>query len=147
MANPLIVQGNLNRLLGNVIFPLLPYLNVTSPYLGKGGISFSFDGDASQLIGTMTGAVTSAEPYVFGTVTIHLVRSQALANTFKTQLLSNTLLGPVAVYPDTVSMQEILIENCVLQTINEVTFDGTQSEFVVKIRGVYPINAYLYLTA
>ena len=97
MANPFVQQGTLNRLLGNVVFAQWPQLTVTAPFLGKGAISFAFVGDASQLIGTMTGAVTSPEPYVFGTVTIHLVRSQTLANVFKNQLLLNTVLGSVTV--------------------------------------------------
>jgi hypothetical protein len=147
MANPFVQQGTLNRLLGNVVFAQWPQLTVTAPFLGKGAISFAFEGDASQLIGTMTGAVTSPEPYVFGTVTIHLVRSQTLANVFKNQLLLNTVLGSVTVYPDTTAMAPIDIESCVLQSIQEVTFDGTQAEFVVKIRGVYSINAYMFLTA
>ena len=147
MANPFVSQGVLNRLLGNVVFAQWPALNVTAPYLGKGAISFAFEGDASQLIGTMTGAVPSPEPYVFGTATIHLVRSQGLANTFKEQLLFNTLLGSVTVYPDTTAMDPIDIESCVLQSIEQVTFDGAQAEFVVKIRGVYSISSYMFLTS
>ena len=64
--NPQIVQGTLNRLLASVVYADFASLNVTSSYLAKEAISLGFDGDTSLLIGTLTGAVTSPDPYMFG---------------------------------------------------------------------------------
>ena len=85
MANPQIQQGTLNRLLASVVYANFTQLNVTSGYLSREAISLAFDGDTSQLIGTLTGAVTSPEPYIYGTVTMHLLRTQGLANAYKQQ--------------------------------------------------------------
>ena len=144
MANPQVVQGTLNRLLANVVYSDFPNLNVTAPYLAKEAISLGFDGDTSQLIGTLTGAVTSPEPYIFGTATIHLLRTQALGNAYKTQIETNTTLGSVTVIPDSVALAPFQLNNCVLMSINEVTFDGSQVGLVVRLRGVYNVNSSLF---
>ena len=83
MANPQVVQGTLNRLLASVVFANFPQLNVTSSYLAREAVSIAFDGDTSLLIGTLTSAVTSPEPYVYGTVTMHLLRTQSLGPKWK----------------------------------------------------------------
>ena len=144
MANPQIQQGTLNRLLASVVYANFTQLNVTSGYLSREAISLAFDGDTSMLIPTMTGAVTSPEPYIFGTVTMHLLRTQALGNAYKTQIETNTTLGSVTVYPDTQVLSPFQLNNCVLMSIQEATFDGNQAGLVVRLRGVYNINSTLY---
>ena len=144
MANPLILQGTLNRLRGSVVFAFYPELNVSASYLGREAISLSFDGDTAQLHGTLTGAVTSPEPYTYGTVTMHLLRSQFLADLYKTQIELNTSLGSVTVIGDSDTLGDFQLENCVLMSIQEMAFDGNQPGFVVRLRGIYNINALLF---
>ena len=144
MANPQIQQGTLNRLLASVVYADFTQLNVTSGYLAKEAISLSFDGDTSLLIGTLTGAVTSPEPYIYGTVTMHLLRTQALGEAYSSQIRTNTTLGSVTVYPDTQVLQPFQLNNCVLMSIQETAFDGTQAGLVVRLRGVYNINSTLF---
>jgi len=144
MANPQIQQGTLNRLLASVVYADFTQLNVTSGYLAREAISLSFDGDTSLLIGTLTGAVTSPEPYIYGTVTMHLLRTQALGEAYSSQIRTNTTLGSVTVYPDTQVLQPFQLNNCVLMSIQETAFDGTQAGLVVRLRGVYNINSTLF---
>jgi len=144
MANPQVVQGTLNRLLASVFYADYQQLNVTASYLSKEAISLAFDGDTALLINTLTGAVTSPEPYIYGTVSMHLVRTQALADAYKRQIETNTTLGSVTIYPDTVALSPFELNNCVLQSLQEVSFDGTQAGLVVRLRGVYSINASLF---
>lgn len=75
MANPLVAQGTLNRLRCSVVVGSTPTLNVTAPYMGQSFASVSFSEPFSELIGTATGAVTSPEPYVFGTITVGLLKT------------------------------------------------------------------------
>ena len=144
MSNPQVVQGTLNRLLASVVYASFTNLNVTSAYLAKEAISLGFEGDTSQLIGTLTGAVTSPEPYIYGNVTMHLLRTQALGNAYKTQIETNTTLGSVTVYPDSVTLSPFQLNNCVLSSIQEVAFDGNQAGLIVRLRGVYAINSSLF---
>jgi len=143
-SNPQIQQGTLNRLLASVVYADFTQLNVTSGYLAREAISLSFDGDTSLLIGTLTGAVTSPEPYIYGTVTMHLLRTQALGEAYSSQIRTNTTLGSVTVYPDTQVLQPFQLNNCVLMSIQETAFDGTQAGLVVRLRGVYNINSTLF---
>lgn len=147
MANQQVLQGTLNRLLASVVFASFPELNVTSSYLAKEGISIAFDGETSQLIGTMTSAVTSPEPYVYATVTMHLLRTQALGNAYKTQVETNTTMGSVTVYPDSVALSSFQLNNCVLQAVNEMPFDGSQAGLTIRLRGIYNINSTLFATS
>jgi len=73
-----------------------------------------------------------------------LVRTQALANAYKQQIELNTTLGSVTIFPDTVTLSPFQLNNCVLQSIQEVAFDGTQAGLVIRLRGVYSINAELF---
>ena len=144
MANQQIQQGTLNRLLASVVYANYTQLNVTAGYLSREAISLSFDGDTSMLIPTLTGAVTSPEPYIYGTVTMHLLRTQALGNAYKTQIETNTTMGSVTIYPDTQVLSPFQLNNCVLMSVQETAFDGTQAGLVVRLRGVYNINSTLY---
>lgn len=144
MANPQVVQGTLNRLLASVVYADFPQLNVTSSYLAREAISIGFDGDTSLLIGTLTSAVTSPEPYIYGTVTMHLLRTQALGNAYKTQVETNTSMGSVTVYPDSTALSPFQLNNCVLQSVQEMPFDGTQASLIIRLRGVYNINSTLF---
>jgi len=147
MSNPQVIQGTLNRLLASVVYADFPQLNVTAPYMSKEAVSIGFDGDTSQLIGTLTGAVTSPEPYVYANVTMHILRTQSLGNAYKTQVETNTTMGSVTVYPDSVALSAFQLNNCVLQSVQEVTFDGSQAGLIVRLRGIYNINSTLFAAA
>lgn len=144
MANPQVIQGTLNRLLASVVFADTPQLNVTSSYLAREAISIAFDGDTSLLIGTLTSAVTSPEPYIYGTVTMHLLRTQALGNAFKTQVETNTTMGSVTVYPDSNALTPFQLNNCVLMSVQEMTMAGADAGLIIRLRGVYNINSSLF---
>jgi hypothetical protein len=144
MANQNVYQGTVNLLLGSVIFANYPALNITASYLAPGGISLSFDGETSLLLPTMVGAVTSPRPYVFANIDAHILRTQALSNAFKNQIETTTTLGSVKVYTDTTTLLSYQIDNCVLLSTPQMTYDGTSPEFTVRLRGVYEVNVDLF---
>ena len=135
--NPLVAQGSLNRLKASVLWDLFPALNVTSSYLGRDGLRLSLEGNATDYLPTLTGAVTSPSPYMLCSVTINLVKSQPLANAYKAQFESNTLLGDCNVRPDTqaggLGIYQLL--NCTLEGIREMTYGGEDPTFVITARG------------
>jgi|SRR6516164_6220437 hypothetical protein len=142
-----IQQSTLNRLKASVVFATLPQLGVTSPFLGKQGLSLTFEGDAGQLLPTMTGGVTSPEPYQFATVEMHLLKTQGLANAYKDQIESDVNVGTINVIGDAATMEEWQLQNCIIQSEAPGAFDGQNPEFVVRIRGVYYINRALWTAA
>lgn len=144
MPSPNVQQGTLNRIRASVIFPTLPFLNITSPFLGRRGITLVFEGTSTVYIDTMTGAVTSPEPYLRMTLTVDLIKSQAYANQFKTQLELSTLLGPATVRPDAAAMQPFYLENCAIINPGDLDFNGTTSSFPLRIGGIYQVNSSLY---
>lgn len=143
-GNPLIQQGTLNRLRGSVVYASNATLNVTAPYLAREAISVAFEGDAGMLIPTLTGGVTSPEPYQLATVTINLVKSQALADVYKSQIESNVNVGDISVIPDSATLSDYQINNCVLKGARDITFDGNQAGFVVTLQGIYVTNNALW---
>lgn len=147
MANPLISQGVLNRLLGSVVIPGVAYLSVTAPFLSKEGISIAFEGEASKLHGTMTGGVPSPEPYQFVTVTFHILKTNGLGQAYKLQFETDTTLGNVSVVTDTVALQPYDLDTCVLESVDAITLDGNQPAMAVKIRGIYRINSNAFFGA
>ena len=140
MPNPLIDQGTLNKLRASIVFTNFPQLNVVSANLGKEAIRLALDGPASSYLATMTGAVPSPEPYQIVTVTANLVKSEPIANTFKTQFENSVLLGPVTIRSDAVTLGVYYLINCVLENVREQSYAGEDPVFAVTIKGTYYIN-------
>ena len=141
MANILVAQGSLNRLRASLVWTTNPSLNVVSAYLGREGIRLSLEGNATDYLPTMIGAVPSPAPYQIATVTINLIKSQQLANLYKNQFETDTLLGDLTVRPDAVSLGLYTINNAVLESVREMTFAGEDPTFVVTCKGYYLTNA------
>lgn len=151
MANPLTRQGMLNRIRGSVVVATYPQLTVTAPYLGKEGISFQLEGESNLLLNTMTGAVSSPEPYQLATVTLHLLKTQSLAMAYQAQMLLTTNINIVTVIPDvdsgilnTGGIEPFVLTNTVISSVQEMSFNGTNAEMIVRLRGTVTLNSLLY---
>lgn len=143
MATPL-PQGSINRLRASLVFADHPELNVTTAFLTREGISFAPEGDASQKLPTMTGAVDSPEPYQMVTITAHLNRAISLANLYQNQILTNTSLGSMNIIPDSTAQDPYEIEGVVLLGFQEQTFDGNNASMTIRFRGIWTINSDLW---
>jgi hypothetical protein len=139
-ANPQIQQGTLNRLRGSVVIPSYPALQVTAPFLGRAGISISFEGETTTMIPTMTGTVTSPFPYQMVTVSISLLKTQALAAAWETQRQTLSTIGDITVTPDTSTLPSYTFNNCAIQNVRELNFAGEDASFGVTLSGYYQIN-------
>lgn len=139
-----VAQGVLNRLRASVVFADFPELTITSAYLTKEAINIAFQGEASQNLPTLTGVVGSPEPYQLAAITIHAVRSQALADAYKKQIETNTQMGSVNVITDSAALSDYQIESCVITNVDSLAFDGNQPAFIIHMSGVYYINSQLW---
>lgn len=142
--NPNVPQGTLNKLRGSVSLVDHPELNVTASFLGDNGISISFEGEASGYMPTLTGAVPSPNPFQIGSVTMHLLKTQGLANQWKGQLETNTTIGDVSVTTDTVTLDTYYLTNCTIKGVTELTFNGKDAGYAVQVQGIYAINSSLF---
>lgn len=143
-GNPLIDQGTLNRIRGSVQVPSFPQLNVTAPYLGKGGISLALQGEATEYIDTLTGAVTSPNVYQRVAVTINLLKTQNLAALYKAQMELLSLIGTLTVIPDASTLPNYTLQNGSIGNVRDMTFNGDDAGFVVTLGGFYIINNSLF---
>ncbi len=142
--NPLISQGTLNRLRGSVVWEDFPALNVTAPFLGKEGIRLSLEGESTVFINTMTGAVTSPEPYMVCNMTLNLLKTQNLADMYKRQTELSALLGNGTVRSDSSVLSPYPLINCAIQSVRELNFSGDDAGYVVSVKGYYNINQALW---
>lgn len=144
-GNPLIDQGVLNRLKASVVWTDFPKLNVTASFLDRDGLNARLEGDASLQHGTMTGLVQSPEPYLFFSVVIALLRTQPLANAYKTKMEGNSLLGAGTVWPDvSTGLSSFQINNVSIQNVGELLLNGTTPIYGVTCRGYYLVNNDLW---
>jgi hypothetical protein len=146
MANPLLDQGVLNRIRASVVFPSNPQLNIISSNLAREGLRLALEGNATDYFGTMTGAVPSPAPYQLCTLTINMLKSQPLSNTYKAQFELNTQLGPATVRPDATTLGLYQLNQMVLETIREMTYAGEDPVYSVTVRGYYLVNSFLFNT-
>ena len=144
MANPNIAQGTLNRLRGSVVIPNFTNLNVTAPFLGRGGISIAFEGESTLLVPTMVGTVTSPSPYQMASISINLIKSQALAQAWETQRQTLSTIGDVTVITDASTLAAYTIINSAIETVAGLNFSGEDASYIVTVRGYYPVNGDLW---
>lgn len=144
MANPIIPQGVLNRLRGSLVLNDFPGLNVTASYLGKEGMSISFDGVVTTPLDTMTGVVQSPEPYQRASVAVHLLKPQALANAWKSQIELNSLLGDCTLRTDAATFGVFQLSNTSINTVNPIKIDGMDAGYVLSLSAIYYVNSSLW---
>lgn len=140
-------QGTLDRLRGSITVTDNSDLNVTSDYLGVGGITVAPSGNVTDFINTMTGRVTSPVPYIPVEVTINMLRTQTLAAAWYDQALSNSLLGAVTITPDVTTFPNITLRNCGITSLPSQSYAGTDPSFDIVISGYMIVNAQLWAAA
>jgi|SRR5580692_3111875 hypothetical protein len=145
-TSPLVDQGSLNRIRASVVWPDNPQLNLTSGYLAKEGLRLALEGNASDYLPTMTGAVPSPAPYQIVTLTMALVKSQPLAAVYKAQFESNCVVGDATVRPDSTTLGLYSLNNLVLESVREMSFAGEDPSWVVTAKGYYLVNSFLFNT-
>ena len=144
-GNPLIDQGVLNRIRGSVQWADFPGLNVTAPFLDREGINLRKEGDATSQHPTMTGLVQSPEVYMPVSVTIALLKTQALAAAYQSQMQDTTILGEGTVFPDvSTGIAPYVLYNMAIKTVGELLFNGTTPIWGVTISGYWVINNNLF---
>ena len=145
MANPGILQGTVNRLRANIVFPNFPGLNITPSYLGREAIRIAPSGVVTTSLPTLTGRVTSPEPYQMLTITVHLLRSQSFADEWKQQIESvSSLLGDFTVRPDAATLSPYYVNNGSIDNWDPLAFAGGDAGFTITLSGTYNINAALW---
>jgi hypothetical protein len=148
-----VAQGVLNRVKASVVFMNAGTLFTINSYLlGREGIRLTLEGNATDYFPTMTGAVPSPAPFQIATLTIALIKSQPASYLVKGQFQDTTLLGNITVYPDVISsdndgnavLDNYLLHNCVLESVNAMSFAGEEPTWVVTIKGYYEVNARMF---
>lgn len=139
-------QGSLNRLRASAIWNDFPALNVTASFLGKTGIRFSLEGETTLFIPTMTGAVTSQEPYMMCSIRMHLLKTQGLSSQYKAQMETNAQLGAGTIRPDVGpgGLVPYSVINCAIESVEALDFSGDSPDFIVTVKGFYPVNSALF---
>ncbi|HHH0897026.1 hypothetical protein [Yersinia enterocolitica] len=145
MANPLVPQGFLNRVRGAVSVTGDPSLNVTASFLGKEGVSLRPDGPATDILPTMTGTVGSQAPYQQVTLTVHLLKTQALAAAYQNRFATDTSLGEIVVTPDANTFGNYTVLNSYLVNFNEITMNGMDPGYAATISGYIITNDNMWV--
>ena len=136
----LVQQGTLNRLLTNLTLSNYPALNVTPGYMSKKFIVASFDGSPVTQQATATGVVNSPEPFLMGSFSFGLLRTQALANAWLNQVQLYSVLGTATGYSDSSAYQSVTLSNASITAYDPGGWDGMDATVNVTITGVYYLN-------
>lgn len=144
MANPMISVGVLNRVRASVKFTDHSELNVSASYLAREGVEISVQGNFTEFLPAMTGAVQSPQPYVIIQARVHLVRSQALAAQYKKQWETNSAIGDAKLYTDSSTFGDFELTNAAITNIQDMSFAGNEPGVVLTITGTYYVNADMW---
>lgn len=147
-GNPMIPQGQLNRVKAAIQFIDAPELNIAASYLGREAIRLALEGEVTALLPALTGNVTSPEPFQTATVTVNLLKSQALGAAFKARIEDSSLLGDFTIFPDLqgggAAGYTYTITNGVIRNAQPGPFDGADPLWVLTLAGTYIINQSLW---
>lgn len=144
MASPQTNLGTLNRALVAISVVDFPFLNVTSGFFGSKLARISFDGDTSDYIPVLTGAVPSGRLYQIVTVLAYINKSQSLAADWEQQRLTNSTIGDVNVVTDSPVMPSYFLKNAILQNVSDLDLTGESNDYPLMIKGTYEINNDLF---
>src|ERR1017187_46116 len=146
MANPNIPQGTINRLQASIVWHDFPSLNITPSFLAPEGIDMTLEGTMTTMMPTMTGIVSSPEPWMMMRLVVHLVRAQSLAASYKEQWELSSLIGEGTVRPDVISsvLPPFSVGNVAITNVNALNFSGRDVGFVITLMGAYNINSNLW---
>lgn len=137
----------LNRLRASVVVPNYPALNATAANMGSEFVAVGWQDDFALLIPTATGAVESDNPFVMGTITVSLLKTQPLSAAWVTQAQSESGVGNVTVYPDASSFPAFTFNSCVIQRIEPSAYNGRDPVVRVSLHGVFYVNSALWSEA
>lgn len=149
-SNPMIPQGTLNRLraavtyVGNGPAGDVSALNVSASYLAPEGISITLEGEATDLLPSMVGTVTSPAPYQMCSVVVNILKTQNLAAVYKAQMENTTVIGDFSVIPDASTLPPYYVNNAAIESVREMTFNGKQAGFAITLKGYYIVNNALW---
>jgi hypothetical protein len=144
VANPQVSVGLLNRLIASVTWAGFSALNVTPSFLNRDGIRLAFEGEATRFLPALTGLVPSPEPYQPCTLTINLLKTQALAQSYEAQRQTQCFLGAGTVRPDATTLGPYDLQSMAIENVRELAFSGEDAGYSVMLRGFYLINNSLW---
>src|ERR1700753_2174482 len=128
-GNPLVDQGQILRLRASIVFVTNPTLNIISSFLGKEGINIVLEGEASELLDTMTGVAPSPGLYQRAMVEADLLKSQSFSDLWKRTIEVNSLVGDFIVRPDATTLSPYYIRNGVAATTAPGRQNGSAVDF------------------
>lgn len=143
-VNPLIGQGELNRVITHIVVAGRPDLSVSASFMAKSLATLNFEDEFVQQIGTATGVVNSREPYVMANIEMNLLRSQSVAGLWIAQARLDGVIGQVTAYPDSTVFPAVTLVNCAIRPIAPGAYDGTNPEVKITLRGVFYANAVMW---
>lgn len=144
MPNPMIPVGVLNRVRASIKFTDHSELNVSASFLAKEGVELIFQGNMTDFLPAMTGAVQSPQPYMIMQVKVHLLRSQALGAQYKAQWEANTAIGDAKVYSDSSTFGDFTVLNTAITNVQDMSFAGGEPGVAITITGTYYINSEMW---
>jgi hypothetical protein len=78
------------------------------------------------------------------TISIPILKTTNLGNTYKKQLENDTSIGDVNIIPDATPMNQYSLSNCTIVGWEQAAFDGTDPVMTINIQGTYSVNNALF---
>ncbi|WP_237929998.1 hypothetical protein [Buttiauxella sp. S19-1] len=140
----MISPGVLNRVRASTKYDDFPELNVSASYLAKQGIEISFQGNITDFLPAMTGAVQSPQPYLLSQVKLHILRSQSLASQYKARWELDSKVGNVRLYTDSSVFGEFDLSDAAITSVADMTFAGGDPGVAITLTGTYYVNSSMW---
>lgn len=136
--------GVINRLRASITLPSFPALNVTANMLSETGIRISPDRGGGELLGQMSGAVVSLNPYTTCRVSFEVLRTLSVGTNWYSQWLSNSAVLDLHITPVTSVAPSHYIRNAVISHVGDIDENGTTATMPIVLTGTLILNTALW---
>lgn len=135
-------NGQLNkaRVAINMADSSLNSLSANASHMGEAMIRFSRQGEASRLITTATGSISSPNFVQQCMVTVELLKTTGQAQAYIDQVADDAYVGEFTITYDATSLSSQTVHNGIIQNIEEFGADGADATIKVTLTGIVYIN-------
>jgi len=77
-------------------------------------------------------------------VTVNLLKTQQLADLFKKQMESDSILGDCTIRPDASTLSPYNILNTAIETVPDQSYAGDDAGYAITLSGYYNVNNQLW---
>lgn len=134
----------MNRAATGLVVLSDPTLNIGIDDLGEDMITFSPQGNVTEMLPVATGLISSPNPYLAMTISFVLNKNSPVCQRWLNKIQTDSYLGNIVGSPDATSLAKIVVQGASIMTQEQAVYNGKTPGIGFTVQGIEPINTDLF---